>query len=62
MDALDANCDRIMRRYDYHHRAFKMYIAKGKPMEFHISIRLFSFAGFLRYQTIIIVMSLCLMM
>ena len=51
-----------MRRYDYHHRAFKMYIAKGKPMEFHISIRLFSFAGFLRYQTVIIVMLLYLIM
>jgi len=39
-----------MRRYDYHHRAFKMYLAKGKPFEFHICTRLFSFGGFLRLR------------
>ena len=36
-----------------------MYIAKGKPMEFHISLRLFSFAGFLRYIGIVTAMGLC---
>ncbi|XP_065898551.1 1-phosphatidylinositol 4,5-bisphosphate phosphodiesterase delta-4-like isoform X2 [Dysidea avara] len=48
-DATDENCVHLMSHYDYHHRAFKMCQAMSKPFEFHLSLCLLSFGGFVSF-------------
>ncbi|XP_065893737.1 1-phosphatidylinositol 4,5-bisphosphate phosphodiesterase delta-1-like isoform X2 [Dysidea avara] len=48
-DATEETCEHIMISYDYHHRAFKMYMAERNPEKFRSSYNFLSFAGFLSF-------------
>jgi hypothetical protein len=43
-----------MQRHDFHHRAFKKFAAQNKPFEYQVADKLFSYAGFIRYASIMI--------
>ena len=38
----------LMQRHDFHHRAFKKFVAQNKPFEYQVADKLFSYAGFVR--------------
>jgi len=38
----------LIKHHDYHHRAFKKYVAGNRPLQYQIGVRLLSYAGFLR--------------
>ena len=39
----------LIQRHDFHHRAFKKFVAQNKPFEYQVADKLFSYAGFVRY-------------
>ena len=44
----DSSLQSLIAHHDYHHRAYKKYVAKNRPLQYQIATKLLSYAGFLR--------------
>ncbi|XP_064406324.1 1-phosphatidylinositol 4,5-bisphosphate phosphodiesterase delta-1-like [Halichondria panicea] len=47
--ASDNSLQSLINHHDYHHRAYKKYVAKNRPLQYQIATKLLSYAGFLSF-------------
>ena len=51
---------RLIHHHDYHHRAFKKFVAQNRPSDFQTVNKLLSYAGFLRCVCVCVYVHVCM--